>query len=299
MTTITLREQLLEGLPVAERRLTIAGADTAVLEGGDGPPLVLLHGPGGNGAHWGRAIGALTGTHRVIAPDLPGQGASEPLDAERVLEWLGELIERTCAGAAGAGRQRARRRDRRALRRPSRRPARPPRARRHARPAGVRPGAGVRRRAACLHGRPERAHARRPVAPLRARPRPPARGHGRPVARVRRLQPRPRAHPERAGRARGRDGALRPARDPGGRARADRRPDRAHLGPAGHGHATRGRGGGERSPRLAAARDRGLRRRPAGRASRGVRRGAPQSPGGAARPRSTPATRRRRGSGTG
>ena len=53
MTTTTLREQLLEGLPVAERRLTIAGAETAVLEGGDGPPLVLLHGPGGNGAHWG------------------------------------------------------------------------------------------------------------------------------------------------------------------------------------------------------------------------------------------------------
>ena len=51
MTTTTLREQLLEGLPVAERRLTIAGADTAVLEGGDGPPLVLLHGRGGNGAH--------------------------------------------------------------------------------------------------------------------------------------------------------------------------------------------------------------------------------------------------------
>ena len=97
MTTITLREQLLEGIPVGERRLTIAGAETAVLEGGDGPPLVLLHGPGGNGAHWGRVIGALTGTHRVIAPDLPGQGASEPLDAERVLEWLGELIDRTCA----------------------------------------------------------------------------------------------------------------------------------------------------------------------------------------------------------
>ena len=96
MATTTLREQLLEGLPVAERRLTIAGAGTAVLEGGDGPPLVLLHGPGGNGAHWGRAIGALTATHRVIAPDLPGQGASEPLEAERVLEWLGELIERTC-----------------------------------------------------------------------------------------------------------------------------------------------------------------------------------------------------------
>jgi pimeloyl-ACP methyl ester carboxylesterase len=40
-------------------------------------------------------------THRVIAPDLPGLGASEvsdgPPDAEAVLAWLDELIEQTCA----------------------------------------------------------------------------------------------------------------------------------------------------------------------------------------------------------
>jgi pimeloyl-ACP methyl ester carboxylesterase len=71
-----------------------------VLEGGDGPPVVLLHGPGANAAHWMRVIPGLVTTHRVVAPDLPGQGASTvaggPLDAERVLAWLGELIERTC-----------------------------------------------------------------------------------------------------------------------------------------------------------------------------------------------------------
>ena len=99
MTTTTLREQLLEGVPAAERRLIVRGAETVVLEGGEGPPLVLLHGPGGNGAHWGRVIAALTATHRVIAPDLPGQGASEapyPLDADAVLAWLAQLIELTC-----------------------------------------------------------------------------------------------------------------------------------------------------------------------------------------------------------
>jgi pimeloyl-ACP methyl ester carboxylesterase len=40
------------------------------------------------------------GTHRVVAPDLPGHGASQVvdgrLDAERMLGWLGELVERTC-----------------------------------------------------------------------------------------------------------------------------------------------------------------------------------------------------------
>jgi pimeloyl-ACP methyl ester carboxylesterase len=87
-------------MPVTERRLQLAGVSTAVLEGGDGPPVVLLHGPGGYAAHWLRVIPALVTTHHVVAPDLPGHGISEvtdgPLDAGRLLTWLGELIERTC-----------------------------------------------------------------------------------------------------------------------------------------------------------------------------------------------------------
>lgn len=94
------RERLLEGTPVTERRHELAGVSTAVLEGGAGPPLVLLHGPGEYAAKWVRVIPDLVATHRVIAPDLPGHGTSEPtggpLDAERALAWLGELIERTC-----------------------------------------------------------------------------------------------------------------------------------------------------------------------------------------------------------
>jgi pimeloyl-ACP methyl ester carboxylesterase len=44
-------------------------------------------------------IPGLVASHRVIAPDLPGHGASEvdgPLDGARVLAWLGALIEHTC-----------------------------------------------------------------------------------------------------------------------------------------------------------------------------------------------------------
>jgi hypothetical protein len=39
------RALLLSGLPVTERRLQLAGVSTAVLEGGAGPPILLLHGP--------------------------------------------------------------------------------------------------------------------------------------------------------------------------------------------------------------------------------------------------------------
>jgi pimeloyl-ACP methyl ester carboxylesterase len=94
------REQLLTGLAVSERRVTLAGVSTAVLEGGDGPPMVLLHGPGEFGAKWMRVIPELVKTHRVVAPDLPGHGASGVdgghLDGDRMAAWLGELIERTC-----------------------------------------------------------------------------------------------------------------------------------------------------------------------------------------------------------
>jgi pimeloyl-ACP methyl ester carboxylesterase len=94
------RERLHAGLPVTERRLQLAGVSTAVLEGGAGPPLVLLHGPGAYAAAWLRVIPELVPTHRVVAPDLPGQGAStvdqSRLDEDRVITWVGELIDSTC-----------------------------------------------------------------------------------------------------------------------------------------------------------------------------------------------------------
>ena len=106
------RERLLSGLPVTERRVHVAGVSTAVLEGGDGPPIVFLQGE--FAAVWMRVIPDLLTTHHVIAPDLPGLGASEvpdgPLDAYAALAWLDELIDQTCAippvlvgkGAGGA-----------------------------------------------------------------------------------------------------------------------------------------------------------------------------------------------------
>jgi pimeloyl-ACP methyl ester carboxylesterase len=101
-TNDSARTQLLAGLPVNERRLELAGVSTAILEGGEGPPLVLLHEPSSFAAHWLRVLPQLVSEHRVIAPDLPGHGASEvvgELDAAGILAWLGELIDRTCDGA--------------------------------------------------------------------------------------------------------------------------------------------------------------------------------------------------------
>jgi pimeloyl-ACP methyl ester carboxylesterase len=95
------RARLQENIPLVERRLRLAGIATALLEGGEGPPMVLLHGPGEFAEKWLRVLPDLVTTHRVIAPDLPGHGASgvpdEPLDEAVVLAWLDALIEQTCA----------------------------------------------------------------------------------------------------------------------------------------------------------------------------------------------------------
>lgn len=97
---VDVRSRILDGIPVTEQTLELSGISTAVLEGGEGRPIVLLHGPGEYAAKWFRVIPDLTKTHRVIAPDLPGHGNSaaitDTFDAERVLSWLDELIDKTC-----------------------------------------------------------------------------------------------------------------------------------------------------------------------------------------------------------
>jgi pimeloyl-ACP methyl ester carboxylesterase len=96
-----MRDRLLKDIPVIEHQLDLAGVSTAVLAGGTGPDLVLLHGPGATGLHWMRVLPDLMTTNRVFVPDLPGQGSSQvidgPLSEERVIDWLSALIDRTCA----------------------------------------------------------------------------------------------------------------------------------------------------------------------------------------------------------
>jgi len=98
------RRRLLAGIPVVERMLPLATVPTAVLAGGAGPSVVLLHGSGEFAALWRRVIPRLVTSNHVVAPELPGHGASEMpadgrLDPGRVLAWLGELIDRTCRAA--------------------------------------------------------------------------------------------------------------------------------------------------------------------------------------------------------
>jgi abhydrolase domain-containing protein 6 len=65
------------------KRHTVQVSDHRIVysEGGHGEPVVLLHGFAASADSWNRFAKPLTRHYRVIAPDLPGWGASTRLDA--------------------------------------------------------------------------------------------------------------------------------------------------------------------------------------------------------------------------
>ena len=69
------------GVQVTSRRVRMADPPVAVrvLEAGDGPPLVLVHGSGMSASTWAPLMPYL-GTRRLIAFDLPGFGLSDAFD---------------------------------------------------------------------------------------------------------------------------------------------------------------------------------------------------------------------------
>ncbi len=89
----TVSERRAAGLEL--RRVQVGDHSIAYLEGGSGEPVVLLHGFGADKDNWTRTARHLTGSYRVIAPDLPGFGESTYVDgASYRLEEQARRLER-------------------------------------------------------------------------------------------------------------------------------------------------------------------------------------------------------------
>jgi pimeloyl-ACP methyl ester carboxylesterase len=90
------------GFVVRHRRL--GGSACRWFTAGEGEPLVLVHGLGGAASNWRVLAPLLARRSRVIVPDLPGHGASEPPLAAPSLaayaDRVGELIEQEATGPA-------------------------------------------------------------------------------------------------------------------------------------------------------------------------------------------------------
>ncbi len=78
------------------RFVTIDGRRANVVEMGDGPPLLLVHGLSGCWQNWLENIPWFARSHRVIAPDLPGFGASELPRGEISIEGYAQFLEQLC-----------------------------------------------------------------------------------------------------------------------------------------------------------------------------------------------------------
>lgn len=82
-----------------EKTVEAAGHRIHYLEGGPGgTPVVLLHGIFAEKDHWVDFARPLTGSHRIIAPDLPGFGESSRIDGQAYdyaaqTERLGALLD--------------------------------------------------------------------------------------------------------------------------------------------------------------------------------------------------------------
>jgi pimeloyl-ACP methyl ester carboxylesterase len=77
---------------LVERRLEVKGGRIRYLVGGQGPPLVLVHGLGGSAANWCELAPLLARRRRVVVPDLPGHGGSSPLPAVSGLEPYADRV---------------------------------------------------------------------------------------------------------------------------------------------------------------------------------------------------------------
>ncbi len=70
----------------------VDGLDVHYYKAGQGEPLVVVHGGGGDARTWWHNIEALSENYTVYAPDLPGYGASQPLDGHYFIPELAGFV---------------------------------------------------------------------------------------------------------------------------------------------------------------------------------------------------------------
>jgi pimeloyl-ACP methyl ester carboxylesterase len=75
-----------------ERSLVFRDCHVRYRVGGDGPPAVLVHGLGGAATNWSCLARLLGRRFRVIVPDLPGHGRSEPLRGAHGLSSFADAV---------------------------------------------------------------------------------------------------------------------------------------------------------------------------------------------------------------
>lgn len=83
--------------PALTRTVELPTGPVQVVDtGGDGPPLMFIHGLAGLWQNWLLNIPAFMASHRVIAPDLPGFGGSPMPAGEITISGYAQTVDAVC-----------------------------------------------------------------------------------------------------------------------------------------------------------------------------------------------------------
>lgn len=78
---------------IISKKTKVDGLDVHYFTAGQGDPLVVLHGGGGDARTWLNNIAALSENYKVYAPDLPGYGGSQPLAGHYFIPELAKFVD--------------------------------------------------------------------------------------------------------------------------------------------------------------------------------------------------------------
>ena len=78
---------------ICSKYINVEGYDVRYYTAGEGEPLVVIHGGGGDARTWLRNIEELSSNYTVYAPDLPGYGGSQPLDGKYYIPELTDFLD--------------------------------------------------------------------------------------------------------------------------------------------------------------------------------------------------------------
>lgn len=78
---------------IASKYIKVGGINTHYLVGGDGPPVILIHGVGAGVFDWKFTVAPLSEHHRVYALDMVGYGHSDKPKTKYTLDYYIDFLE--------------------------------------------------------------------------------------------------------------------------------------------------------------------------------------------------------------
>ncbi len=79
---------------IRSKKVNVGGLDIHYYCGGQGDPLLVIHGGAGGASAWLKNIRELARKYTVYAPDLPGYGLSQPFEGDYYIPELVDFIEK-------------------------------------------------------------------------------------------------------------------------------------------------------------------------------------------------------------